>query len=163
MQPNKQTKKITFSASQTSYLSYFPFLLSLLWNIDNHIYVSPICVVTSCWQRAFFFLFFSQAPRQRIRSAQAGPVSEPGESAQIAAPGGEGMNKAEGPERKLNGLLLGFVALCRPPFQWEDNFFSKCRSKNSINDWLVNSQELSAGKEEICSAAAASSCKRARE
>lgn len=62
-------------------------------------------------------LFFSQAPRQRIRSAQAGPVSEPGESAQIAAPGGEGMNKAEGPKRKLNGLLLGFVALCRPPFR----------------------------------------------
>lgn len=119
-------------------------------------------MVTSCWQKAFFF-FFTQTPRQRIRSAQAGPVSEPGESAQIAAPGGEGMNKAEGPTRKLNGLLLGFVALCRPPFQWEDNFFSKCRSKNSINYWLVNSQELSAGKEEICSAAAASSCKRARE
>lgn len=62
----QQNKQKPYSASQTSYFSYFPFFFPLFWNIDNHIYVSPICVVTSCWQKAFFFFSHKRPDKEYV-------------------------------------------------------------------------------------------------
>lgn len=59
---NKQKNPFLLPRHLTFSIFLFSLSLSLFWNIDNHIYVSPICVATSCWQRAFFFFFPHKRP-----------------------------------------------------------------------------------------------------